>query len=266
MDRTNLLIITLQQAAAAAALIGLATAPGIRGQTVGSDSGRAFEVASIKPNKSGVERNSMIYGPAGINCTNVTLKACLRAAYDLQDYQIAGPSWLGSERYDIVANASARATRDQLSQMLQLLLTDRFKMKTHREAKELPVYELVAANKGPMHLNQAAADVQPRRRLTNGSLVFQNAPISMFTDYLQRLSIIGRPVLDGTGLKGNFDFSLNLIEGSLKGEQGEAAMKQALEEGIFTMIKGQLGLQLVARKSMIDLLVVDQAERVPIEN
>lgn len=261
--------VTPGQAAAAAALIILATAPGLWAQALRSAPARTFDVATIRPNKSGAERNSLVYGPAGINCANVTLKACLRAAFDLQDYQVVGPSWLTSERYDIVANASARTTRDQLSQMFQRLLTDRFKLKTHREAKELPVYELVAAGKGPKHLNEpAAADAQPRRRMTNGSLVFQNAPISMFTDYLQRLSVIGRPVLDGTGLNGSFDFSLNLVDANrdLKGEQGEAAMKQALEQGIFTMVKEQLGLQLVPRKSMIDLLIVDQAERVPTEN
>ena len=268
MNRIRLRIVTLGRAAGVAAMLSIVSAPGIRAQAMGSDVHPTFEIATIKPNKSGVESNSIVYGPAGMNCTNVTLKACLRAAYDLQEYQIVGPSWLSSERYNIVANAPGRATRDQLCRMLQVLLTERFKMKTHRESKDLSVYELVASKNGPKHLNEPAADAQPRRQLTNGSLVFQNFPISMFTEYLQRLSVIGRPVLDGTGLKGNYDFSLSLIEGSrdLKGHRGKAAMNQALERGIFTMVKEQLGLQLVPRKSVIDLRVIDQAERVPTEN
>lgn len=248
--------------------IAILTAFGIRAQTSVPATTQAFEIASVKQSKAAGDRNSMVNGPAGITYTNVTLKACLRTAYDLQDYQITGPPWLNADRFDIVAKAEGHATREQLSQMLQTLLADRFQMKSHRESKELPVYELAAAKNGPKHFEKPESDAAPRRRMTNGNLVFTNAPISLFTEYLQRLQVVGRPVLDATGLKGNYDFTLNLIETNpdSKGEQGEAAMRQALEQGIFSMVKEQLGLQLVPRKSMVDLLVIDHAERVPTQN
>ena len=87
----------------------------------------------------------------------------------------------------------------------------------------------------------------------------------MFTDYLQRLSVIDRPVLDVTGLKGNFDFTVNLVDGDQE-LKGEADMKLALEQGIFRLVQEQLGLKLEPRKSVVDLVVVDQAEKVPTEN
>jgi uncharacterized protein (TIGR03435 family) len=118
-----------------------------------------FEVASIKPNKSGDNRVMIGVQPGGrFTATNVTLRMLIRNAYQLQDFQITGgPSWLTEERFDIVAKAEANDTmgdpfraqqsgqpsRGQL--MIRALLADRFKLVVHNENKEMPIYALVLA-------------------------------------------------------------------------------------------------------------------------
>jgi uncharacterized protein (TIGR03435 family) len=118
-----------------------------------------FEVASIKPNKSGDGRVMLGIQPGGrFTATNVTLRMLIRNAYQLQDFQITGgPSWLADDRFDIVAKAedgagmidafraaqSGEPSRGQL--MMRALLADRFKLVVHNETKEMPIYALIVA-------------------------------------------------------------------------------------------------------------------------
>jgi uncharacterized protein (TIGR03435 family) len=116
-----------------------------------------FEVASVKPSEpqpSGMMRVRMSGGPGTpdpgqLTYTNVPLKNVLATAYAVNNYQISGPNWLDSERFDIVAKISQGATKEQFQQMLQNLLAERFKLKLHHEAKELPMYALVVGKGGP---------------------------------------------------------------------------------------------------------------------
>src|SRR5207249_10978526 len=86
----------------------------------------AFEVASIKPNTSGVPMVALQPAPGGrLNVTNGTLRMLIRFAYNVDDVQISGgPSWMDSDRYDIVAKGEGNATLDQIRVMLQTLLAD----------------------------------------------------------------------------------------------------------------------------------------------
>jgi uncharacterized protein (TIGR03435 family) len=77
------------------------------------------------------------------------MKNLLVAAYGVKTYQISGPSWIDSERFDIVAKVPQGATKDDVKLMLQNLLAERFNLTLHREKKELPMYALVAAKNGP---------------------------------------------------------------------------------------------------------------------
>src|SRR5580698_8181061 len=103
-----------------------------------------FDAASIKPSKAGGGRGSMNSDSGRITYTNVSLRDCLMNAYDAKDYQISGPDWIRTERYDIVATASGASTDDAMKLMFQKLLTERFQMTIHREKRDLPVYALVA--------------------------------------------------------------------------------------------------------------------------
>src|SRR5262249_31651478 len=118
------------------------TAGTARPQTVAP--GRtAFEAASIKlrPVTSGPLRVSSGLDAVGIQYRNVTVTDCIRNAYGVERYRISGgPDWLGSDRYDIIANTSSPASKAQLMLMLQTLLEDRFKLKTHLETRELPTF------------------------------------------------------------------------------------------------------------------------------
>ena len=102
-----------------------------------------FEVASVKPNKSG-EGFVQLGGRGGqFTITNAPLRLIIRNAYRLQDFQIiGGPGWLNSDRFDIVAKSDPTATQDQTQAMIKALLAERFKLKVHTESRDLPLYAL----------------------------------------------------------------------------------------------------------------------------
>jgi uncharacterized protein (TIGR03435 family) len=124
-----------------------------------------FEVASIKPNKSGSRVMSLQFTPDGFTAMNIPLKLLIREAYGVEEAQISGaPAWVNSQGYDIQAKVEGpdvdelrKLTIDQRRLMFQPLLADRFKLKVHRETKELLVYELVIAKNGPK-LKEAKGD------------------------------------------------------------------------------------------------------------
>src|SRR5687767_10153489 len=112
----------------------------------------SFEVASVKPNKSGDRGMSSAEQAGGrFIATNNTLAILVRNAFNLQESQVVGlPDWGASERFDIVAKAEQEfpktAERPRLAQlMLQSLLEERFKLVSHRETRDLPAYALVVA-------------------------------------------------------------------------------------------------------------------------
>src|SRR5580704_10742889 len=113
-----------------------------------------FEVATIKPAPLQAEghtatRMSSDTDLGKVNYTNVNLKEVIAKAYKVQQYQITGPDWIETERFDIVARFAPHSTADHIPPMLQALLADRFKLILHRETKELPMYALVVAKNGP---------------------------------------------------------------------------------------------------------------------
>lgn len=130
------------------------TSFGAFGQSAGTPT---FEAASIKPAPPptpGMMLVGMSGGPGSkdpgrINYSNVSLKDLARRAFDLKDYQISGPDWFNSVRFDVVATLPPNSTKEQFQLMLQNLLAERFKMTVHREKKELPVYALVVGKNGP---------------------------------------------------------------------------------------------------------------------
>jgi uncharacterized protein (TIGR03435 family) len=227
----------------------------------------AFEVASVKPHKpdvAGENRNheSIDSVPGALTVRNASLGSCIKWAYLVRDYQISGPAWLNEERYDITAKAAGPARLDELRRMLRTLLAERFSLRLHREAKQLPVYSLVAAKSGPK-LHKAEPGSNTSMQGENGSFVFRGTSMAQLAEDLSTLSQVDRPVLDRTGIPGVFDFSLKIGEDNNE-------MKRALIAGdgpsIFTLIQEQLGLKLEARRDVAEVLVVDHAARIPSEN
>ena len=111
--------------------------------------GPAFETASIRPNKSG-ERGLSLAPPRDGRFTarNAPLDALVREAWHIQSFQLFGPSWLSSERFDIASKAESNRSPRQVLEMLQTLLIERFAMQTHFETKQMPIYQLTVAKGG----------------------------------------------------------------------------------------------------------------------
>jgi uncharacterized protein (TIGR03435 family) len=227
----------------------------------------AFEVASVKPNKSGERRSGMRPYPERLTATNSTLKQLILYAYHLQGYQVAGPGWIGTERYDVAAKAETSTSTEQLRLMLQTLLAGRFKLQFHREKKELPVYWLVAAKNGPkLSHDESLLDKGPP---TQPGLMFM-AQRSNLEDFAAALTrFVGRPVLDRTGISGQFVFYLDWTAAPTAGADiataDAAGPPPAANASFVTALHEKFGLKLEAGKAPIEMLVIDNAEK-PSEN
>jgi uncharacterized protein (TIGR03435 family) len=225
----------------------------------------AFEVASVRladPGETGpgdIPRN-MAESPGHFIMRNVPLRYALEWAYDLKDYEISGPDWINNDnRYDIVANPPGPAGDNDMRLMLQTLLTERFQMKLHRETKSIEVYELLPG-KGTPKVVDATADEQTALGGGAGGTKFTKQPISRLTFMLTRR--MGRPVLDMTGLKGLYDFTLDTTGLGFNGNPANDPSAPS----IFTAVQENLGLRLIALKAPVEVLVVDHAEKVPTAN
>ncbi|HVW11990.1 MAG TPA: TIGR03435 family protein [Bryobacteraceae bacterium] len=224
-----------------------------------------FEAASLKASKAGGGRGSMSMDSTRLTYTNVSVRDCIMSAWNVKDYQIDGPGWLRTDRYDLAATASAPSGDDALKGMLQTLLLDRFQMKVHIETRDLPVYAMVVA-KGGAKLKGAAAPGRPAIRMSGGGVVFTSVTINDLIDLMARARFaeLDRPVVDDTGLTGRYDITVNLF--GTQEELMSALSKGDFGSSIFTLIQEQLGLKLEAKKLPLQMVVVDQAERTPSEN
>jgi bla regulator protein blaR1 len=250
----------------------------------------AFEVASIKTNKSGTGMTTLRPTPVGFSASNVPLKALIQQAYGVEENQILGaPSWLGFERYDIEAKVSSSDTDalhdlnpDQRRLMLQPLLADRFQLKVHSEVRELPILALVIAKGGPKLHEAKPGDTYPNglkgfdgeggpgmMLMRPGQLTAQGLPLSSVAKLLSQQ--LGRTVQDKTGLAGKYDFTLQWtpdrdaspMPGAPEpGQQGPGATLSTDSSGpsIFTVIQEQLGLKLESHKAPVEVLVIDHVE------
>jgi bla regulator protein blaR1 len=263
--------------------------------------GPAYEVASIKPNKSGGNMVRMMIRPDGLSAMGGTLQMLIENAYEIQYFQIVGaPKWVSSDRYDIEAKMdgaemerlktlSQDESRLESKRMLQALLVNRFQLVVHRETKELPGYALVIA-KGGSKLHEAkpgdtypngikGPDGKPGTGLmimggNGGPVTGQGISVESLTRLLSQQ--LGRTIVDETGLKGNYDFTLQWTPDERAGPmpgapQGggsrsdDAPPLDSSGASIFTAIQEQLGLKLEARKVPVEMLVIDHVEA-PSEN
>lgn len=276
-----------------------------------------FEVASVKsvvlkPNQ-GYALPRTIGGPGSSDPTHITFlnlgfNWLLRAAYDVEDYQVSEPGWLGSSGSMFVIEATVRpgTTKEEVKWMLQNLLVDRFSLTFHRETRDVPRYELTLLKKGPRlkeTLKGEANDDLPRTtkeedgfaafhgllKEKDGFLRFPSTtpmpavgnpryvlwptpPINHVVGGGQPIAglvallsgQLGRPVVDKTGLTGNWDYNLEfaLVAGAANSPNNPSDPGPDL----ITAVRDQLGLRMELKKGPIEILVIDHVERVPTEN
>jgi uncharacterized protein (TIGR03435 family) len=228
---------------------------------------RKFQIVSIKKNISGAPRvyvNPFAFQPGGrFVATNVTLAELIVVAYATPRVQMeGGPEWIDSERFNIAAMANeteVEVPSEQLVSMVQSLLEDRFKLMLHRETEERTVYALIPAKIPPTL--QPAKDGEQTAMVqgARGQLNFQKMPMAGLVTTLA--NIFHTPVVDGTGLTGFFDFTLDPMKFSSV-VQGAAAIYPNL---VVTALREQLGLKLEKRKAPLVITIVDHAED-PIDN
>jgi uncharacterized protein (TIGR03435 family) len=229
-----------------------------------------FDAASIRPHPlgkpgEGSKGESIQANPGSLNMRNVSLKTAIRWAYHVMDYQISGPDWLGFERFDIVAKAAGPAPEAELRAMLQALLAERFKLKLHKETKELPAYVLLIA-KGGIKFHESKEEgelsIGPPPDKNHMTVTMKRVPASQFVETLS--SALHAPVINNTGLEGRYDATIDIGKYMMDVPQKDAAFDPV--PIIVTGLQEELGLKLESKKMPLDLLIIDHAEKVPVEN
>jgi uncharacterized protein (TIGR03435 family) len=268
---------------AVALLFGLLYATASQGQIQANEAAAklpAFDVTSIKPDKSGTQMIMFRLTPDGLNVSNAPLKLLIQQAYGVEENQVIGlPGGLSSERYDVEAkvdSADVAKLHDldppQRMRMLQPVLTERFQLKVHRETRDLPVYELVVAKGGPKFHEAKPGDTYPNgikgpdghggpglMWLQDGRLTCQALGMVDLTRILsQRL---GHNVLDKTGLTGKYDLAMEWPPEDRPGPMSDGGnASDSSTPSIFTVIQEQLGLKLESHKTAVEVLVIDHVE------
>jgi uncharacterized protein (TIGR03435 family) len=257
----------------------------------------AFEVASIKtaqPSPMGQIRVQMGSDNGMLRYTNVSLKDCIRTAFRVKDFQVDGPEWLDSARFDIAAKLPAGSTKAQVPEMLQSLLEERFHLALHRETKDHAVYALVAARSGakltPSEIPSDDSGAPAARGGPRGGQMqtMQVDPVGVHlkasgTTLAGLAEMISRfcerPVVDMTNIQGLYDFDLVFSPEAMRGGMrvmggpmpppggGDRAPADAASEGaaIYTSVE-KYGLKLESRKAPMEILIIDRIDKTPTEN
>lgn len=220
----------------------------------------SFEAASIKPavvaaGREGGNRSRIEHTPTSLSMWNVSVSDCVQWAYNLASFQMSD-SHVSTDSYDILARTGAPVSVSQLRALLQKLLADRFKLALHRENKILPVFDLVIA-KGGAKLPQANPAtalhvVETLPRVQHDAFVFHDASMVEFGRMLSQLRGIELPVIDRTGIAGNYDIVL---------KSAPAVTREGDTSALFALIQEQLGLRLVSSRAPIEVVVIDRAEK-----
>ena len=272
--------------------------------TVAGQGAVQFEVAALRPVQIGGAEISVGLRNQGdrILIGGFTFREYVALAYRLRPYQVVGPDWITADRFELNAKRPDGTTADQIPEMMQKLLDDRFGLKVHRDKREMPVHALVVSQP-PLRLT-ASSETAPQPQpagpgnvavsgsadgvvanlangasygfFPNGKFEGKRMTMEVLASTLERL--VDRPVVDVTGLKGSFDFVFNFPPEAYQ----PIIIRSAVNAGIpmapqalrFMEASGspivdaieQLGLKLDPRRMPIDVIVVDDARRLPTEN
>jgi len=269
-----------------------------------------YEVATFKPTTETDNRRTLMMTPDGTSMHGVDIQMLLQQAFGVErDRIVAAPKWVQSNRYDIEAKVAPedapkmdKLKIEQRREMLLPLLEERLNLKYHHETRELPMYELVVAKGGPKltevkpdsPITSQGAPIPPpgdpgpnakpngpprdragnmgMMRMSPGGIEAHGGTTAFLTHALS--GILGRTVVDKTGLTGNYDFTLNWtpdesmrnVMGPPPGgpHKGDAPPDES-GPSLFTALEEQLGLKLESQKGTVDVIVIDHIDQ-PSEN
>jgi uncharacterized protein (TIGR03435 family) len=236
----------------------------------------AFELADVHASPKGGPPffgGGILHGGRYV-AKNATMVDLISIAYDVDPDKVqGGPSWLEKDRFDVIAKAPAGTTPDNVNVLLKALLLDRFKLVVHQDTKSLPVF-MLSVGKGKPKLKEAASATDsgcPRRiepeNPTPGVIPIiiatcHNVTMEAFAPIVQQYAgaYLTNPVIDSTGLKGNWDFEFRW---TLRGQLGAAGAEGI---SIFDAMDKQLGLELEAGKVPMPVILVDSVNEKPTDN
>jgi uncharacterized protein (TIGR03435 family) len=231
--------------------------------------GPAFEVASVQRNESGTLYGGVGLRPGGYAATNALLRTMIVHAYRLKRNQVlGGPAWIDAERFDVQARALDGTSEDDLFRMTRAMLAERFKLVTHTEVRELPVYLLVRA--------RSNGRLGPQLKLSIADCSSSGNPCGMYAtsfgdkggavttkgrsmdDLAAALGgMLDRTVLNRTGVTGAYEIELKwgaeVVNAAPATDDAPPMLATAIHE--------QLGLKLEAGRGPVEVLIIDSVER-----
>jgi len=231
---------------------------------------QTFEVVSIRVAEPGQERRrdlNIEAHPGTVTMRGVGLGEMVFWSYKISPFQVSNlPSLQTPDRFDITAKAAGPAKTDEMRLMVQAMLADRFKMVSHRETKEMSAYALVEAKGGHKLKQSEMADGSGVLPLEGPKMALgaQSATLDQLAMFLS--GPLRAPVVDKTGLKGRWDFEIDITKYGVKGPRPEGEPPPDPVSVLQDALPKQLGLRLEARKMPIEMLVIDKVQLKPVEN
>ena len=235
-----------------------------------ADADPSFDVATIKPSNPDVPGDWFRVQGRNFSTHNISLAGMIKFAYGVHGKQIVnGPDWMEKDTYDIAAvpDAEGQPSDKQWKSMLQKLMAERYKLTFHHEQRELAVFALTVGKDGPKNLAEnTSGGTLPGMffRGTPGGIMLpaNNATMKDFTGLLQEV-VLDKPVVDQTGLKGRYDFTLKWApdESQFNGHVPPPSDQPDAPPSLFTAVQEQVGLKIESTKTMVDVLVIDRVEK-----
>jgi uncharacterized protein (TIGR03435 family) len=240
-----------------------------------------YDVVSIKPHDPNNQKHQWKNNLDGISIRGASLRTLLAVAYGVRkDVLVGGPAWVDSATFDIEVKLTdsdvhlyEQLTMDARNEMLRRVLVEKFKVRSHLESKMRPVYLLELTTPGDKSKLSKSTESQngdnasgnlsdsgPVVRRTSGEISGQHLEMNALAQTL--CDLVDRPVVDRTNLTGDYSFVVKWNPNDDSGVGRESGLLDAdMPSSIFTALKEQLGLKLVAGSALVQRLVVDDAEK-----
>jgi uncharacterized protein (TIGR03435 family) len=229
----------------------------------------AFEVATVRPSGPEPPENRGIYPlPGGQTyvANGASLLLMIMTSYGIRENQIVGGAdWVKTAPWDVRAKAEHPAGLDDLHEMFQTLLVDRFKLQFHRETKMETGLALMVDKPGKLKVNESPETLGASPFA--GGRRFQLVGTRVSMPYLCRYfaTRMQLPVFDKTGLPGFYDFTLEYLPEFSPGYVPPPGVEIPDLPNLYQALKDQLGLKLESQKGPVEMFVIDHVEK-PAEN